>query len=298
MNLRPSAGVADFVRMQALASASFGRGFWHAGDLAWWVRFQTHLEASALTTLAEDSRGTLLGWMRLHSNGWFAAVAANPDDAEVLSALVQAAIDTAARLVAYGDPPAEGRIYCECEDDESVFAAVLQQHGFSDSSGSDGFGEFTRRSLDDLPAPVLPDGFRFSGVDDSLLAERIECHRAAFAPSALEIVGFRRVRRTWPYRDDLDRVVIAPDGRVAASCLAWYDDGNGWGLLEPVGTRPEFRRRGLASAVCLDALHHLKAAGAHSSQVGCESGSAGCATYHSIGFETVHRTHAFARAVA
>ena len=31
----------------------------------------------------------------------------------------------------------------------------------------------------------------------------------------------------WPYRMDLDWVVEAPDGRLAANCLIWYDEANG-----------------------------------------------------------------------
>ena len=143
---------------------------------------------------------------------------------------------------------------------------------------------------DDLPDPVLPEGLRLSGVEDEALVDaRVEAHRAAFAPSRLTLEGFQRVRRTWPYRPELDRVVVDGEGRVLAACLAWLDEATGWGMLEPVGTRPEQQRRGLGAAVCLDALHALKAAGAHAAQVSCAGGSAGCETYHSIGFVTERR---------
>jgi hypothetical protein len=62
---------------------------------------------------------------------------------------------------------------------------------------------------------------------------------------------------TWPYRGSLDCVVEAPDGRFAAYVLVWPDDENGVGLFEPVGTRGEFRRRGLGAAVCTFGLQRL-----------------------------------------
>lgn len=293
IRLRRYAGVSDLLRMQAALSSRFatGGGTWHPGDLAWSVRYGSHLEASALCTLAEDEGGALLGFAWLYSYGWLIVA---PEDAAIAvrTALLRAALDTAARLLAHGDAIERG-LRIECLDDDTEFAALLRDNGFAPDPAHS--GELTRRSLDDLPDATLPDGFRFSGVDDALLAERVEAHRAAFAPSAVEISGYRRLRRTPPYRADLDRAVIAPDGRVAAGCIAWYDERSGWGLLEPVGTRPEFQRRGLGRALCLDALHHLREAGAHSAQVGCESGGPGCATYHAIGFETVRRLHLYTR---
>ena len=60
---------------------------------------------------------------------------------------------------------------------------------------------------------------------------------------------YRSIMETWPYRHDLDQVVEAPDGTLAASALGWYDEVNRVGLLEPVGTDPRHGRRGLGAAV-------------------------------------------------
>ena len=51
---------------------------------------------------------------------------------------------------------------------------------------------------------------------------------------------YAEMTQAWPYRADLDCVVEAPDGRLAAYCLAWLDEANAAGELEPVGTHPEF----------------------------------------------------------
>jgi predicted N-acetyltransferase YhbS len=122
---------------------------------------------------------------------------------------------------------------------------------------------------------------------------RVTAHQAAFAPSDLIVERYERVQARWPYRPELDRIVLTESGEIVAFCTAWNDEENAAGLLEPVGTHPAHQRRGLARAVCLDALRALRAAGARTAQVGFGS-AAGQATYQSIGFalaaaDTVYR---------
>ena len=93
----------------------------------------------------------------------------------------------------------------------------------------------------------------------------------------------RSSRTVWPYRADLDCVAGDPDGSLVAYCLAWLDDANRVGELEPVGTHPDYRRRGLASAVCLFALKRLKEEGATLGIVYSIAGSEATALYESIG---------------
>ena len=69
---------------------------------------------------------------------------------------------------------------------------------------------------------------------------------------------------------------------MAAYCLAWLDDANGVGELEPVGTHPDHRRRGLAAAVRF-ALQRLREQGAERAIVYSLAGSEATALYESIG---------------
>ena len=80
-------------------------------------------------------------------------------------------------------------------------------------------------------------------------------------------------------------------GRRAA---AWIDDENASGLFEPVGTHPDHQRRGLATAVCLDALRALRDAGARTAQVGYVTNAAHAA-YRAIGFEPAWQELSFRR---
>jgi len=156
--------------------------------------------------------------------------------------------------------------------------------------------DVNRRTLEEIAVPILPAGHRLSAVNDDRVEGRVEAQRAAFAPSTLTVERYGRVRRSAPYTPELDRVVLDPDGKVVAFCTAWLDAVNQAGLLEPVGTRPSHQRKGLATAVCLDALHALRDAKALTAQVSCETGSGGCATYRAAGFTVVEHVLAMRRA--
>ncbi|MFF3767671.1 GNAT family N-acetyltransferase [Streptomyces sp. NPDC001922] len=154
-------------------------------------------------------------------------------------------------------------------------------------------------SADSLPAPVLPDGFTvraLRGLPD--LDRRVAVQRAAWNSTRVTADSYREVMAAWPYRPDLDWVVEAPDGRFVANCLIWYDDVHRAGLIEPVGTHPEFRRRGLARAVCLAALHALRAMGGTQAVVrprGDADYPVPQTLYRNIGFRPGARTHTYRR---
>jgi ribosomal protein S18 acetylase RimI-like enzyme len=165
--------------------------------------------------------------------------------------------------------------------DDAGRIAALARHGFV-TPGHE--LHFNARELVEAPRlPDLPDGFRYRTVADADLAERVAIHREVWAPSRVTEESYANVRAAWPYRATLDCVVEAPDGRFAAYALLWPDDENGVGELEPVGVRPEFRRRGLGAAVCTFALRRWFEEGGRRAIVYCESDSA-CALYESIGF--------------
>jgi ribosomal protein S18 acetylase RimI-like enzyme len=104
------------------------------------------------------------------------------------------------------------------------------------------------------------------------------------------VESFTNVQAAWPYRTDLDCVVEAPDGSFAAYCLAWLDDANDVGELEPVGTHPDHRRRGLASAVCRFAHQRLREEGATRAIVYSIAGSDATTLYESIGMREHSRS--------
>jgi ribosomal protein S18 acetylase RimI-like enzyme len=148
------------------------------------------------------------------------------------------------------------------------------------------------RRLDDIPRADPSAPYRLDHVrDPDDVSRRVAAQRAAFV-STLTDEKYRRLRTTWPYRPELDVVVQAADGACAAFCLAWLDDENAVGELEPVGTDPAHARRGLARAACLEALHRLRGVGARTAVVyarGDAEYPAPLRLYRSLGFDPCGR---------
>ena len=82
----------------------------------------------------------------------------------------------------------------------------------------------------------------------------------------------RNLQAAPTYRPELDLVVIAPDGRFVAFCLAWLDKVNHSANLEPLGTHPDFRRRGLARALLGEAMRRVRDLGGEMVYLGAGDG--------------------------
>ncbi|WP_189215900.1 MULTISPECIES: GNAT family N-acetyltransferase [Streptomyces] len=104
------------------------------------------------------------------------------------------------------------------------------------------------------------------------------------------------MRRIWPYRPETDLVVVSPGGDVVAYRQGRYDEAAGVGESEPVGTRPDHRRPGLARAVCTAVLHAFADAGGRRAVVRCRRDAA-CPVpkrlYGSLGFVPRTRTRTY-----
>lgn len=146
-------------------------------------------------------------------------------------------------------------------DTETELCGRILRRGYEERPDAPFFA-YHERSLEDLPEPVLPAGFTVRPVrGEEDLEQRVAVHQAAWNSTRVTLSSYQAVTEAWPYRAGLDWVVEGPDGRFVVSCLIWHDDRNGVGLIEPIGTDPRYRRRGLSRAVCLAALHALREGG-------------------------------------
>jgi ribosomal protein S18 acetylase RimI-like enzyme len=175
--------------------------------------------------------------------------------------------------------------------------AVLAERGYVQSDH-----EWYEHLVYDLdtppPEPETPVGYDVRPMrGEEELEPRVDVHRAAFAPSRVVPESYRDVMRAWPYRAELDHVAVAPDGSFAAFALGWLDEENRVGELEPVGTHPEHRRLGLATAVCTSTLRALHEAGARTCLVYSIGGSVATGVYTGVGFEQRARHLPFRRGI-
>jgi ribosomal protein S18 acetylase RimI-like enzyme len=286
ISARPYENEGDLRRMQALQQELWSLEgpdvHTHVGDLAWWLHRGEEQDFKRRLWF-EGERCVAWAWFwppasldyevhRKHRGGelhrevlaWFES---------------EAAADSP--LTTFG-----------FESDEQ-WLALLQACGYTPSGSW--YAYYVQDLDDNVPEAAVPDGFTLRTVrdDEADFRERVAVHRAVWAPSKLTEDRYRRVTQAWPYRTDLDCVVEAPDGSFAAYVLCWYDDVNGVGEFEPVGTHPDYRRRGLGAAACRHALNRLREEGARQAIVyagGRDEDERSRALYESVGFRRLSRS--------
>ena len=280
--------------LQAGRQAQNGTYYVHPGDLNWWL-FYPPLDQDHWGDLHlwDDPRqpGRLLAWAMVGADGGFFDVFIQPElhgtpQAEAMNAWAEQRLAEIARLAG----KARIRRMWIAEND-AWLGGWLEREGF-------------RRTKPDvhmvcplaapLPAPSVPQGYtvRSSAGLDEVVA-RAAAQYGAFgssAPVERYIERFSRFMRSPVYDPHWDVVAADPDGQIGAFCIAWPDLLNKVGLFEPVGTHPDFQRRGLGKAVMLEALRRLQAAGMVQAIVSTPADNLPAVKlYEAVGFETVQQ---------
>jgi ribosomal protein S18 acetylase RimI-like enzyme len=273
---------ADLRAIQSLCQRIWWTGSsWHIGDIPWGRRQHIGRDPEWPTAVWErDGEVLAWGWVRLPDH---LDLAVHPDHPELADEVL-----AWFREVALSD-----HVSAYALDSEPHLIAAFRAAGLRETADP----HFMCRYHHDLVAldlPAVPEGFTLRPVrGDEDVPRRVDVHRSAFHPSRVTVESYANVRGSWPYREDLDWVVEAPDGRFAAFCLIWWDEVNGAGELEPVGTHRDFRRLGLARAACLGAMHRLRelgASGAVVNSLGSPDNPGPRSLYLSLGFADHSRT--------
>jgi GNAT superfamily N-acetyltransferase len=301
--LRAWEGAPDTTAMQRLASRLWPFGL-HPGGLGW---------AAARGRLAElivlEGSGNPAGWAgvdRHHGDGGGELhVQADPARPGLASALLE-----------WGTTAGGDDLTVAVADGDEVLAAAVVAAGFAPDPGAERLvGPHRGMFYPAAPSrPSLPRGYRVRSVRDGELGARVACHREAWRPASMplspEVLAkipadatssftmdfYYRVRSTWLYDQELDLVVEAPDGALAACCIVWWDPVIGVAEIEPLGVAPAHRRLGLAGALCMEAATQVAARGGHTVYVNSSPDPAypvPNATYAAAGFKLVERGRAF-----
>jgi len=137
---------------------------------------------------------------------------------------------------------------------------LLMQRGYED------LGADTNFHVYDLSRPYpfldLPPGFHIETLaENGNYDERIATERLVFDSDYLDQNWFQGKSSAPSYAFDWDLSVISPAGQHVAFALAWLDVQNKAAQIDPVGTHPDYRRRGLAKALLSACFQRLHAAG-------------------------------------
>jgi GNAT superfamily N-acetyltransferase len=165
----------------------------------------------------------------------------------------------------------EARCSVDVYPDDAARIAILESMGYVATDV--GLIAFQRDGLEDVAEPVLADGFDVRGLRLEDVDSRATCAAEAFATTGKTTPQtWRALMASAPgYEADLDTVVVAPDGTVAAAALAWLDPANRIGLFEPVATRPSFQGQGCGKAALLRGLHAMRDHGMRRAESGAPS---------------------------
>ena len=281
-------GVDDLRTMQVLTQRIWSQeSRWHIGDLAWGRFMHVGREPDWPTALWTDAAGDAFAW------GWIELP--NHLDLLVDPARPKLAID----VLDWFDRTAiaDNRTVTVLDTEHHIVSALIAMNYQPQAQGPF-FMHCSMPLTNDLPSPEIPEGFTLRHVEKTDAEARARVHQAAFNPSRVSAESYSNVMTTWPYRADLDWIVEAPNGEFAAFALAWLDDINEVGELEPVGAIPMYQGLGLARAVSLAALNALKNAGAESAVVyprGDDAYPVPARLYSRLGFAPHARTVTYSR---
>ncbi len=151
------------------------------------------------------------------------------------------------------------RIYVGAHD--GTLEAAAARRGFvRDGEPCSYYSEYDLRVL---PEPNLPPGYGFrSMAEDNDLEKRRRVLGLSFYhkdPNEWATVfAYKELQRAPDYREDLDVVVVRPDGEYVACTIGWVDLHNELATLEPVGSL----QIGMGREVVMECLRRVAALGA------------------------------------
>jgi len=180
---------------------------------------------------------------------------------------------------------------------------LLLAHGFERLEGDT--VRLLRALEEPIPEPQFPPGFTVRGSQGEQDAEQYaKLHRSAFATEWMTTERRLDLMHEPGYDPDIDLVAIAPDGTWVAYVVGNWDtefaapDGGKLGWTDPIGTHPDFRRRGLSRNLGAQALQMLKARGATYAAVGTlSSNTAMLGVLLSLDFKEIQRFYWYSKTV-
>jgi ribosomal protein S18 acetylase RimI-like enzyme len=204
-----------------------------------------------------------------------------------------------ARLIPGGDEPLT--LDAAARDDDTEKVGLLLRNGFAPT------GDVTlrmERSLrEPFPEPEPPPGFALRPLaGEREVPAYVAAHRAAYGTERMTEAGRLAIMRQPHYRPDLDLVAVGPDGALAAFCVCAIDaeenarTGREEGEVAIVGTRPEFRGRGIARNMVLAGMRALRGHGMETAYLTVAGDNAAALrAYEAVGFRPGWRLRLYAR---
>jgi mycothiol synthase len=296
IDLRSFSGEADKQRMSALIHTSI-QGNLHVMDLPYRLSSWA-FDYPENVGLWVDETGKLVAWAVLQTPMWALDYAHLPtvDESDMMARIMDWA-DAHAHII-LNTPSGHPAWFVNIREGHHDCIKALEQAGFT-CQGNVAKNPWSKvllqRSAQSRQSyPSLPEGYSirpFAGERE--IDAYVELHRSVFGSPNMTHAWRHRVLHRPEYIPELDLVATAPDGRLAAFCICWFDaaglEGRPCGQIEPLGVQDDLGRAILSEA--LQRLHHHGA-----ERVYVETDvyrDAAFATYQSIGFRVAYNILVF-----
>ncbi len=170
---------------------------------------------------------------------------------------------------------------------DQILRRLLISRGFQEAS------EHAMLSMEsdlerELAQASLPEGYALRRIEAEDAFQRAQAQHLAFKadlPFEEYLLKYQHFMDSPGFTRGREWIVVAPDGRVASFCVAWPDSASRIGQIDPVGTHPNFQRKGLGKAVMLAGMRDLQFAGMRIARICVQAGNpAAIGLYEGLGF--------------
>ena len=274
-------------------------GYLHPGDIPHHIyNGNKYYDPVELITIWEDGQG-LAAWMLVQPRFKSFDAQVRPDlrggdlEREVLDETEALLLELMKKYEVSSD-----HIYADAFREDAARNQLLAESGWEPDNELPYV--LNRTEIASVTVPELPDGFSFraaTGIEDA--AALAEVHNAAFNPTNWTPELYQKVMESPGYNPKRELVIQAPEGRLVAFCVIWFDNLNHMGLFEPVGTHKEYHRQGFGRAVMLYGLQNMADAGMkYASVAHFGDNEAARGLYQSLGFNPYHLEVGFSKPIS
>lgn len=288
-------GENDLRAMEALARETRTANL-HVTDLPY--RFSSWaLENPDNIRLWYDETGRLVAWLVMHVSFESLDHACRPELEATLLAEILAWADEHSRaypeMIPLGTPEGKPCWFVNVFSDQTERLRTLEEAGFASQAvvGEYSWTKVFMQRPGDMSVKEyrMPEGFVVRPLaGEGEVETYVQMHRETFRSKNMTVEWRMRTLRHPDYNPDLDLVVAAPDGRLAAFCICWLDPDEPIGQIEPLGCHPDFRRHALGRVALAEGLRRLHKHGAKKIFVETDNWrNTAFRLYESMGFQVV-----------
>jgi len=213
----------------------------------------------------------LIAWVILQTPFWSLDYVIHPQYEDICLPNILTWADQQAQLLlnsSYGRPV----WYTQVFSDQINRIAHLESAGYRSQAnvGEDSWSKvLMHRSNQPLEKKHLPKaGFTVRPLSgENEVTAYVQLHQTVFGTTNMQAAWRSRTLKQSNYTPDLDIVVQAPDGTLAAFCIGWImqdKEGNIHGQIEPLGCHPKFRHFALGRVALCEVVDRMIHRGVHS----------------------------------